>query len=491
MLLSNGTAKKWENHARGQVPTPSSIADFMVQKLFAKRRPSASDTLVDAGCGEGAFIDSVLAYCERRKVTPPHIIGIESDERLTRRARAKFADLAFVEIRMKDYLEGKVPADFIIGNPPYVSITELGKHEKARYRTAFKTAVQRFDLYLLFFEKSIENLKPEGRLCFITPEKFEYVHTAAPLRDLLTELTVEELYHVDEETFPGLVTYPTITLVEKRAMKLEETTVVRDRDGRIRLVRLPRDGSAWSSIIHGENQVPTSGLTLEDVCVRISAGVATGADSVFVLPKKKVPKILRKWTRPTVSGTQLNLTRDTPRVETRDVFLVPYDDQGVLLPESKLGRLRDYLARNKSKLEKRTCVTRGKRKWYAYHENLPLQEINRPKILCKDITREPMFWMDSSGDIIPRHSVYYIVPKSNVRLSILLQYLNSEEASSWMRLHCQHAANGFLRLQSEIIRHLPLPKEIAKRFVVDKQANLAQFIISEPSRDNKGRLSFN
>ena len=52
--------------------------------------------------------------------------------------------------------------------------------------------LQRFDLYLLFFERAIDVLAEGGRLCFITPEKFEYTSTAEPLRRILSSQTVEQ-----------------------------------------------------------------------------------------------------------------------------------------------------------------------------------------------------------------------------------------------------------------------------------------------------------
>jgi hypothetical protein len=77
-------------------------------------------------------------------------------------------------------------------------------------RKRYTTAVGRFDLYLLYFERALSLLHPSGRLVFITPEKFLYVETAAPLRRLLASHGIDEIRMVDENTFPNLTTYPTI-----------------------------------------------------------------------------------------------------------------------------------------------------------------------------------------------------------------------------------------------------------------------------------------
>ena len=119
-----------------------------------------------------------------------------------------------------------------------------------------------------------------------------------------------------------------------------------------------------------------------------------------------------------------------------------------------------YLLESKvrKKLESRSCVVH--KPWYAFHENPPLLEILKPKILCKDITKEPYFWADTKGILVPRHSVYYLVPKNPLMLMDIVDYLNSAEAKSWLTQHCQHAANSFLRLQSHVLKKLPIPQQL-------------------------------
>lgn len=206
-------------------------------------------------------------------------------------------------------------------------------------------------------------------------------------------------------------------------------------------------------------------LTLKDVCIRISCGVATGTDEVFVQPEEDLPKGLRRYAYPTISGRQLGLI--PPNVDeaatTKDVMLIPYDPQGALLPEDALGDLRTYLRRPDihRKLIERTHVSEGGRVYYRFHDNVPLPDMLRPKILCKDIAAEPRFWADKAGKIVPRHSVYYVVPKEGIDLDRLMEYLNGPEAGAWLRSNSQRAANGFYRFQATILKRLPIPDSLA------------------------------
>ena len=227
---------------KGFVPTPDSIVDLMITKLFKEKSPQKNDKLLDPGCGTGAFIEGVIRWCKFHSLELPKIIGIESDPKHISEARRKFQDYPSIEIRNEDFLTN-IPGKFnyIIGNPPYVSITKLTEIEKNQYRKLFKTASGRFDLYILFFEQGLRCLEKEGRLVFITPEKFLYVQTAIKLRSLLGEYFLEEIHLLPEQTFGDLTTYPMVTTVINEHSKEPSNLIF--RDGSLKRVILPKGGA--------------------------------------------------------------------------------------------------------------------------------------------------------------------------------------------------------------------------------------------------------
>ena len=179
---------------KGFVPTPQETVDTMVELLFEGRAPEPHSSVLDPGCGTGEFVDGLLRWCERRGHPPPRITGVESDPRHLPGLRAKYRRQRAVRVEHADFLaDGGAKYDFVVGNPPYVAITSLSEDEKSEYRSRYATARGRFDLYLLFFEKALRSLAPNGRLVFITPEKYLYVETAGPLRNLLSRCRVGEI----------------------------------------------------------------------------------------------------------------------------------------------------------------------------------------------------------------------------------------------------------------------------------------------------------
>lgn len=444
---------------KGHVPTPDALVDEMVERLFDAGGPNPGDAILDPGCGGGAFIAGVLRWCETNNVPIPQITGIELNPALAAKARKRFAAYPSVSIVQADYLlsPAKAAYRFVIGNPPYISLGNLGGDvQRDKYRRRFKSARGRFDLYMLFFERSIEELAPNGRLVFITPEKFLYVSAAKELRRFLAEHTVVSSIHLaPEDAFPGFTTYPAITTLDRRPTE-QASTDVRLRCGANRQALLPDDGESWWPKLLGEQEITDAPL-LGDLCVRVSAGVATGADDVYVQEMAGLPAQLRAFAKPAIAGR--DLSTGAPLPTPHRAILIPYRETGELLPNAELGALGRHLGRAsvKEALKRRTCVER--KPWYAFHDNFPA-DILRPKILFKDITKEPYFWIDRAGDVIPLHSVYYIVPERDDQLDPLCNWLNGPEARRWLEANCQRAANGFLRLQSSILRKLPVPAHI-------------------------------
>lgn len=249
------------------------------------------------------------------------------------------------------------------------------------------------------------------------------------------------------------MTYPAITTIIRQ--RSDKPTMIIFRDGTKKTVRLPKNGASVLPSLYGKPKKSVGYCTLGEICIRVSAGVATGSDRVFIRKKQEISSYLKMYAFPTISGR--HLSSNSAEVQSDLEMIIPYYQNGKLIPESQLGDLKKFLVlpENRTRLLKRTCVS--KKPWYAFHETPPLTEILQRKILCKDITEKPFFRIDDKGEIVPGHSVYYIVPKNPDLLPWLHEYLNSNEVRQWLEAHCQRAANGFIRLQSAVLKQIPIP----------------------------------
>ena len=47
-------------------------------------------------------------------------------------------------------------------------------------------------------------------------------------------------------------------------------------------------------------------------------------------------------------------------------------------------------------------------------------------------------------------------------LNELLEYLNSEQAQTWIEAHAQKAHNNYYRMQSKVLNNIPVPEELSE-----------------------------
>ena len=91
--------------------------------------------------------------------------------------------------------------DVVIGNPPYVGITEISQQYKIYYETIFKTAKGRFDLYSLFIERAIQIKQSTAVFTYIVPGKFLNNKQFVTARKIVCENHGVTVVKIDDKVF--------------------------------------------------------------------------------------------------------------------------------------------------------------------------------------------------------------------------------------------------------------------------------------------------
>jgi type II restriction/modification system DNA methylase subunit YeeA len=84
--------------------------------------------------------------------------------------------------------------DVVIGNPPYINFEDIKEISNNLYKPLkekgiYKTYEPRGDIYTLFYELGVINLKDNGVLCYITSNKWMRTEYGSSLRDYLVSKT--------------------------------------------------------------------------------------------------------------------------------------------------------------------------------------------------------------------------------------------------------------------------------------------------------------
>ena len=103
-----------------------------------------------------------------------------------------------------ELMHGVKAFDIVIGNPPYVNVEKINKSIKNNIKL-FKTAYQKYDLYVLFYEKGLELIRNRGILSYITSNKFLSQGYGLLLRQKLLKHTIQYLINFNFDIFDSAV----------------------------------------------------------------------------------------------------------------------------------------------------------------------------------------------------------------------------------------------------------------------------------------------
>jgi hypothetical protein len=196
--------------------------------------------------------------------------------------------------------------------------------------------------------------------------------------------------------------------------------------------------------------------TLLHLSTRVSAGLATGKDSIYIVGREAAKGLEGELLRPAARG------RDIGALSAGDsglFIIIPYvftKGRPRLVDIRDYPRIHSYLKRFRRDLEDRHCVRTWEKAWFDIHDPVSDDLARLKKILVPDVAEAPRFVFDD-GERCPLHSAYYIVPKG-VDGRFLAALLNSQPIEFLIRLRAPVVKDGFNRYRRQFLVDLPIPR---------------------------------
>jgi adenine-specific DNA-methyltransferase len=187
-----------------------------------------------------------------------------------------------------------------------------------------------------------------------------------------------------------------------------------------------------------------------DTGTKVSIGVATGADQVFVTKDKDLVESDRML--------PLSMVRDlaSGTFQWSGHYLVnPWDESGQLVDLADYPRLEQYLTRAGSALCGRHVAKNSPRAWYRTIDKVHHNLTARPKLLLQDM-RTTIHPVLESGGSYPHHNLYYVV-SDRWDMEVLGGILLSRIAQAFIEAYSVRMRGGTLRFQAQYLKRIRVP----------------------------------
>jgi len=392
--------------------------------------------------------------------------------------------------------------DVLIGNPPYVRQEKI-KEQKPRFKETYHCFTGVADLYVYFYERSLDLLRPGGYLSFISSNKYFRAGYGERLRHFLTQTTeVRQLIDFGDASVFTAIAYPSIILAKKVRETRDKSVLAApgdinappalDADVRVlawepgpTIASFPEVFARRSFTIRQSALTP-DGWRLESPTMarllakiraagsplasfvdnRFYRGVLTGFNEAFVLTSRQERDEL-------VGADPASSSIIKPFIRGRDVrrWAVNFEEQYLIAIESSENKQHPWSDKSGKAAEvsfektypgvwKRFKEFRDElveredqgRFFWELRSCAYWEEFSRPKIAYQEIATFQAFAWETSGYIATNK--VFIIPEA---APLVLGILNSRPAWWLLNQVSTKMVGGALALQMPFLGQVPIP----------------------------------
>ncbi len=503
--------------AYGSVYTPQFIARFFARYLREQMPPMAYKRLraTDPACGSGIFLRTLIELqcdptqegltTEMIKTAFTNVDGIDVDENACQATRLSLSLLHLVLTNhlpktlnvlstealtyFQDHPELKDSYDAVIANPPFVAWDAQSAIMRERVTNFMRGIAQgRIDLYLAFLRIGLEMLKPGGYGLFVLPHSFLLGENARGLRRLIAQTSwIRCLADVSAiRIFGESGSYVILLIFQKKPFEIQKAPpamIIKCQDSvgeALQQALLGRrmetnyysiydvaqevfDETNWlilppmtSAIKRKLKLLPTIGDFLH-----IHQGLITGADPIFIVSEKQIPKGEEALYVPFLHDREMK-AYIVPEKTSRYVFY-PFVN-GHKIEESALSKkfkkTWEYLLMHKKKLAARKPVLQGQIPWWQPVRPRQPEHMMRSKIISPHLVLVPRFSLDRKGQYAISRSPLLYSKQTGVEDDLLRYFiaiLNSSVCYWYIASHSHAYRGGYVMLEPKSLKLTPVP----------------------------------
>jgi len=441
------------------------------------------------------------------------------------------------DLMLAAILKNYVKYDFVVGNPPYVRIQLLPKDKREYYKQIYQTPTANYDLYIIFIERGVQWLNPNGKLGYITSNQFIFTNYGIKMRKFLLDYKLEQLIDfTDTGVFKDATNYPCILIISNEvaiANKIKCVKVEKPMDDILddintnitkteyssefyKLFDLPQQALSdnWIIIPPQEQQLfckieKASSCLFSEVSDKIFQGLVSGKDAVYIvtisgelknnlvkikpLDSEKEYVIEKEILKPLLKGKDVRKWK----IDWRKLWIIfPYtieQNDALLYSEREMNEKfpnawRYFIEKDNDLKGREYGKWRNRTDWYAFGRKQNLHRFESPKLLVQVLANESTLVLDDEH-------FYFMGAGGSNAYGILLKekYNNKKPYLFFLGLLNSHLLDFYLKHISSLysgkyyiydqqyLKRLPihLPKTPEEQALADEITNKVEQILEQ------------
>ena len=534
--------------------TPGIFSDFISEKILKSASLTTPLKIVDPAVGDGELLISLIRNLHKHGISEIKAYGFETNHTSTEIARKRLEDTypnINLTLQNRDFLEvcmekggifgskdifddDEVPIfDLLIANPPYIRTQVLGAKTARALGKNFGLN-GRIDMYQAFLVAMKAVLGPSSVAGVIVSNRFLTTRGSGKLREMLfDQYEIKGIWDFGDTKVFDAAVLPAVMLLsprsknDKNSHKIPFQSVYELTNGNskgcpnvnnqieaLKYRGIVNSGNSQYRVKHGyltfdsrpsdlwrlqdqESKKWLKKVEKETWCTfkdigKVRVGVKTTADNVFIRSdwSKDIgykPELLKPLTTHHVAGRFKASDKNLKYIlYTHEVK----NGRRSAINLSKYPLSKKYLEGYRKQLASRDYVAKAKRNWYEIwvpqNPALWLEE----KIVFRDISEHPNFWMDLEQTVVNGDCYWMLKDNKSMPKDILwlaLSIANSEFIEEFYDIKFQNKLySNRRRFMSQYVEQFPIPNPERKQSL--ELVDLAKKCYGEAKLENRKKI---
>lgn len=357
----------------------------------------------------------------------------------------------------KDYLrwDETIFFQFIVGNPPYITYSELNKDDQKYVKETFTTCTKgKFDYCYAFVEKSIKSLDQNGKMAYLISSSIFKTVFGINLRNFMKPYITIIKDYTQEKVFDNALVKSSIMVLDKH--RRQNTLYYRDMTLKTD-INIPINELADKWFF---TNTTSRGLHRFGDYFKVSHVVATLLNEAYVIRDSDYEEqeqgfsckghvIERDVVKETASPRSL-------RYQKNEKIIFPYkymDGNLIRYEEAEFERLYPgataYLNEFRDKLDNRRSDSNAR--WYEYGRSQALSALDCEKLLISTVITGDIVVYELTRECIPYAGMYIVACENNNDYSLknAIHILKSREFKQYVLDVGIHISGSSLRITSK------------------------------------------